>query len=196
MPALKLVDSVKVSKPLKKAITPKEQEEKPEETKQVVRLNDQLKKYRSPYSTDQILKHKENIVTEADSVDENKPATPFSQSQLDELWIPYVNKNIDSKNRSLYIALNQRTPELKDKFILEFPVENVVQKQQIETISLDLTGYLRDKLNNYSIVLKTPIKEVEKEKTYYSAEERYKYLAEKYPIIEKLRKNLDLDIDY
>ena len=87
-------------------------------------------------------------------------------------------------------------PVLKDDFVLEFPIENVIQKQQIEAVSLDLVHHLRERLNNFSIVLKTPIRKGEKQKTYYSPEERYKYLAEKYPIIEKLRKSLDLDIDY
>ena len=113
-----------------------------------------------------------------------------------DVWKAYVSHHIDKKNRSLYLTLNSRVPELKDEFVLEFPVENIIQKQQIETISLDLVQHLRERLINHSLVLKTPIREGEIQKTYYSAEERYKYLAEKYPIIEKLRKNLDLDIDY
>lgn len=166
------------------------------EVQPVVRLKDQYKKYRSPNSIEHFLKENEKIVAEGSSIDENKPATPFSQQQLDELWFVYVSKHIDKKNRSLYLTLNQRSPELKDDFILDFPIENKIQKQQIEAVSLDLINYLREKLNNFSIVLRTLVQEVEKEKTYYSAEERYKYLADKYPIIEKLRKKLDLDIDY
>lgn len=166
------------------------------EEKPVIRLKDQYKKYRSPNSIEHFLKENEKIVAEGIIIDENKPATPFSQQQLNELWLSYVSTHIDKKNRSLYLTLKSRTPELKDNFILEFPIENKVQKQQIEPISLDLVNFLREKLNNFSILLKTPILEVEKEKTYYSAEERYKYLAEKFPVIEKLRKKLDLDIDY
>ena len=166
------------------------------EVKPVIRLKDQYKKYRSPNSLEHFLKENKKVVAEGSSIEENKPATPFSQQQLDELWITYVSNHIDKKNRSLYLTLNSRVPELKDNFILEFPVENKIQKQQIEQVSLDLVNYLRERLNNFSILLESPVSEVEKEKTYYSAEERYKYLAEKFPIIEKLRKKLDLDIDY
>lgn len=171
--------------------------EKIEKVKEpVIRLKDQYKQYRSPNSIEYFLKENEKVVAEGSSVDENKPATPFSHQQLDEMWKAYVSNHIDKKNRSLYLTLNSRVPELKDGFVLDFPIENKIQKQQIESVSLDLVNYLREKLNNYSIVLKTPVQEIEKEKTYYSAEERYKYLAEKFPIIEKLRKKLDLDIDY
>ena len=182
-------------KPIKKVVVPVP-EKLEEEIKPVVRLKDQYKKYRSPNSIEHFLKENEKVVAEGSLIDENKPATPFSQQQLDELWFTYVSKHIDKKNRSLYLTLKQRSPELKDDFILDFPIENKIQKQQIEAVSLDLVNYLREKLNNFSIVLRNLIKVVEKEKTYYSAEERYKYLAEKYPIIEKLRKKLDLDIDY
>ena len=162
----------------------------------VVRLKDRFNKYQSSNSLNYILKEKDKTVAEPGSEDGNKPATPFGHEQLSKLWIAYVSNHIDKKNRSLYLTLNSKVPELKDDFVLEFPVENVIQKQQIEAVSLDLVNYLREHLKNYSIVLKTSIREGEKQKTYYSAEERYKYLAEKYPIIEKLRKNLDLDIDY
>lgn len=192
MPAFTQVVSPKLEKKIKVNVP----EKVTEKVKPVIRLKDQYKKYRSPNSIEYFLKENEKIVAEGSLVDENKPATPFSQQQLDDLWITYVSNHIDKKNRSLYLTLKQRSPELKDGFVIEFPVENKVQKQQIETISLDLVNYLREKLNNFSIVLNTPIREVEKEKTYYSAEERYKYLAEKFPIIEKLRKRLDLDIDY
>ena len=192
MPAFVAVVSPKPEKKIEEHVP-----EKPEkEVKPVIRLKDQYKKYRSPNSIEYFLKENEKVVAEGSLVDENKPATPFSQQQLDDLWVTYVSSHIDKKNRSLYLTLNQRVPVLKDGFILEFPVDNKVQKQQIEPVSLDLVNYLREKLNNFSIVLKTPVQEVEKEKTYYSAEERYKYLAEKFPIIEKLRKKLDLDIDY
>jgi len=189
-----LIRAVIPKKPVKVAV------QKPKKTvsekKPVVRLKDRFNKYHSPHSLEHLLKEKDKTVAEPSIEEGNQPATPFSQEQMAELWMAYVSNHIDKKNRSLYLTLNSRAPDLKDGFILEFSVENIIQKQQIETISLDLVQYLREKLINYSIVLKTPIREGEKQKTYYSAEERYKYLAEKYPIIEKLRKSLDLDIDY
>jgi hypothetical protein len=166
------------------------------EKKPVVRLNDRFSKYRSANSLSHLLKDNKNTVAEPDIEDKDKPTTPFSKEQMAELWKSYVRKNIDKKDRSLYLTLNSRVPEVKDNFELEFPIENVIQKQQIEAVSLDLVNHLREQLNNFLIVLKTPIRKGEKQKTYYSAEERYKYLAEKYPIVEKLRKSLDLDIDY
>ena len=160
-----------------------------------VRLKDKFSKYRSVYSTEKIIKEEGGSVS-GDSINGNRPKTPFTKEQLDEFWELYITKHIDQKNRSLITTLNRAKPELHSGFHLVFPIENVVQKQQIDAISLDLVAFLREKLNNFSLDLDTPIKKIKKEKNYYSAEERYKYLAEKYPLVEELRKKLDLDFDY
>lgn len=167
-----------------------------EREKPLQRVKDQNQSFRSPNALSHLLQKDKEVVKLNQEREANKPATPFSQEQLDELWKSYVGARIDQKNRSLFITLNQRTPKLLSDYKLEFPVENKVQKQQIEDVALDLVFFLRKKLNNYSIMLDVPVTNVPKQKKHYSAEERYKYLAEKYPAIELLRKKLDLDIDY
>jgi len=184
-------------KPVLKVVEPKIEEKQVKHVeKPIVRLKDKFNKYHSPNSLGHLLKEEKKSDSDFESIDENKPATPFEVEQMAKHWKDYVSSHIDQKNRSLYAILNSRIPEVKDNFNLDFPVENTIQKQKIEAASLELVSYLRERLNNFSIVLRVMVKEGIKEKSYYTTEERYKYLADKYPIIEKLRKNLDLDIDY
>ena len=123
------------------------------------------------------------------------PKTPFGQDQLDRFWKLYVQNHVDENNRSLFTTLNQRSPELKSHFKLIFPIENKVQLNQIDQIKVDLVNYLRKHLNNYSLSFETPIKKLSSKKHIYTDEEKYKAMVEKYPILEKLREGLDLDLD-
>ena len=153
--------------------------------------------YRSPYSLENILKEekeKEGISTEFKG-GEDMPKTPFGQEQVDKFWKLFVQNHVDKKNRSLYTTLNQRTPDLKSNFKLVFPIENRVQLNQIDAIKVDLVNYLREHLVNYSITFETPVKKLASKKHIYTDEEKYKAMAEKYPLLEKLREKLDLDLN-
>ena len=154
-------------------------------------------KFRSPYSLENILKEestKGGFETELLG-GEDMPKTPFGQDQVDRFWKLYVQNHVDENNRSLFTTLNQRSPELKAHFKLIFPIENKVQLNQIDMIKVDLVNYLRKHLNNYALTFDTPIKKLSSKKHIYTDEEKYKAMVEKYPILEKLREGLDLDLD-
>ena len=153
-------------------------------------------KFRSPNSIENILKEEgstEGVDAELLGGDD-MPKTPFGQDQVDRLWKLYIQNHVDTNNRSLYTTLNQRNPELKAHFKLIFPIENNIQQSQIDLIKIDLVNYLRKHLNNYPLTFETPIKKLKSKKHIYSDEDRYKSMAEKYPILEKLREGLDLDL--
>jgi DNA polymerase-3 subunit gamma/tau len=153
--------------------------------------------YRSPYSLENILKEekkKDSIVPEYKG-GEDMPKTPFGQEQVDKYWKLFVQNHVDKKNRSLFTTLNQRTPDLGSNFKLVFPIENKVQLNQIDAIKVDLVNYLREHLANYALTFETPLKKLASKKHIYSDEEKYKAMAEKYPLLEKLREKLDLDLN-
>lgn len=155
-------------------------------------------KYRSPHSIDEIMNVEnanENNKSELLG-GEDMPKTPFGQEQLDKFWKLFVSNHVDKKNRSLYTTLNQRTPELTSNFKLVLPIENHVQLNQIDVIKVDLVNYLRKHLNNFSISFDTPVKKNESKVHVYTDEEKYKVLAKKYPLLEKLREKLDLDLNH
>jgi DNA polymerase-3 subunit gamma/tau len=154
--------------------------------------------FRSPHSLDELMNSEKSKDGLSDELigGEDMPKTPFGQEQLDEHWKLFVTNHIDKKNRSLFTTLNQRTPELKPHFKLLFPIENHVQLNQIDSIKVDLVNYLRKHLNNYSISFETPVRKIESKVHIYTDEEKYKVLAKKYPLLEKLREKLDLDLNH
>ena len=61
---------------------------------------------------------------------------------------------------------------------------------------MNFLGYLRKELNNYDIQLQLVMVTVEDKTNLYTATDRYKHLAEKNPVINKLRQAFDLDIEF
>ena len=154
-------------------------------------------KYRSPYSLENVLKEetkKESISSDYKG-GKDMPKTPFGQDQVNKFWKLFVKNHVDKNNRSLFTTLNNRVPELKSDFKLVFPIENKVQLNQIDAIKVDLVNYLREHLINYSLTFDTPIKKLESKKHIYTDEEKYKEMAKKNPLLEKLREKLDLDLN-
>jgi len=129
------------------------------------------------------------------AVSYDRPALAFTQDALENTWNAYA-KLMQQKGRlNLYSTLSFRKPTLKEKFQIEFTIENKVQQEAIELEKADLMGFLRKELNNYSISLDTIINTVESERKPYTATDKFKRMAEKNPAINKLRQQFDLDVD-
>jgi DNA polymerase-3 subunit gamma/tau len=75
----------------------------------------------------------------------------------------------------------------------------VVSKAMEETINEDkmnLLGFLRKELNNYSIQINLVLTAAEEKTNLYTATDRYKWLLEKNPNLNKFRQAFDLDIGF
>ena len=60
-----------------------------------------------------------------------------------------------------------------------------------------LLTYIRKALNNHAITLNTRIvKEEAAQVQHYSDKDKYNALAEEFPVLEKLRKALGLDVEF
>lgn len=76
-------------------------------------------------------------------------------------------------------------------------LENQLLLDQLNKAKGDLVEFLREKLNNSNITIYADVIEIaEQKKTMYSNSDKFKFLAEKYPIIEELKKKLGLEFDY
>ncbi len=115
--------------------------------------------------------------------------------QLEKAWYDYVNK-LKEKERTLeYNALNQKV-EFSDDLTIHLTLPNSFQSLTIEELRQELLGHLRQQLRNKNINLKTSVEKLEDKKLIYTNKEKFDYLAEKYPVLRKLRSKLDLDTDF
>lgn len=100
---------------------------------------------------------------------------------------------MEKKGRfNLWSHLTMQEPKAEGALIhLEFPNNTI--KTELEQEKHELLHFLREKLNNYTVDLSITVNEEMKQTVPYSEKDKYEYLKEKNPAIEKLRKALDLD---
>jgi DNA polymerase-3 subunit gamma/tau len=128
-------------------------------------------------------------------IDHDRPAHSFSQEALESTWNAYA-KQVQQKGKlNLYSTLTFRKPLLRENALIEFTIENKVQEETLELEKTELLGFLRKELNNFNSTLKTIINTVESERKPYTAGDKFKRMAEKNPVIQKLKQKFDLDIE-
>jgi len=136
----------------------------------------------------------EEIKDEVEEDFTNKPADEFTQEQIETLWKEVAEKNKSDKN--LFSTLTKHKPLKKENFVIEYVVDNKIQKKEIEDRLMEIMPILREKLNNYQIQLSIVVTEQPKNDKPYTPQDKFKQMAEKNPALLKLKDQLDLEIDF
>lgn len=124
---------------------------------------------------------------------ENLPITEFSEEEMQAAWDEYTT-NVESNGKyNLLSHLTMGVPKLDGSVIhLEFPNQTI--KTEVERAKYELLGFLREKLQNYEIDLDITVNETAEKRYAYTTREKFEKMKEKNPLIEKLRREFDLDI--
>ena len=137
---------------------------------------------------------KEAEETTNPSTPEN-PAQPLQQSEsftkeeLQMAWKSYANELTDKHLKSIMIYLN---PELKEDDVIEINALNPDQIQFIQENSAQIKDYLFSRLKNNRIKLEIKIKEDTTENKPFTNKDKYTYMANKNPLLNKLVQEFDL----
>ncbi len=124
---------------------------------------------------------------------ENLPINDFSEEAMQAVWIEYTTSVESDGKFNLLSHLTMGVPKLDGSIIhLEFPNHTI--KTEVERAKHELLSFLREKLQNYDIDLDITVNEIAEKRYAYSAREKFEKLKEMNPMIEKLRKEFDLDI--
>lgn len=123
----------------------------------------------------------------------NLPTKEFSEESMVQIWNDYSTIIEEEGKYNLLSHLSMGVPKLEGTTIhLEFPNNTI--KLEVERARHELLGYLREKLENYDIDLSIEVNETAVKRYAYTTREKFEKLKEKNPLIEKLRKDFDLDI--
>lgn len=115
-------------------------------------------------------------------------------SDLLQVWKELAATFMDD-SRSLYVAMTKHEPALKGSTI-HLDVDNAIQADEVSERKIVLLNHLRRELNNYAIRIEVSILENNHNQKAYLPKEKLQKLIEKNPDIERLTKDLDLDILY
>ena len=124
-----------------------------------------------------------------------KPETSFEYNDLLQKWDDFAESIKETKPR-MYSTLKNNLPILKDKYIIEYTLNNTDQQDDFnKMVKADLVGYLCKELNNYKIQIVTNIIEVQGVKRPYTAEEKFEHMSKKNPALNKLKQQFNLDFE-
>ncbi len=119
----------------------------------------------------------------------------FTQEELETAWKKSVQQLQNKLSSFAYTALTKSNPVLKENFLIELEIDNESAEKALDVEKLDFLEVLRKELMNTEIQLTTVINYVADIKKLYTQREKFMHMAEKNPSINKLRQQLDLEID-
>ncbi|MDR2148629.1 MAG: DNA polymerase III subunit gamma/tau [Tannerella sp.] len=118
----------------------------------------------------------------------------FSQEDLQKYWIEYANTLGISKIHFKNTLLNCK-PQLKKDAVFEVGVHNPTQQEEISENTSVIISYLISKLNNSHLKMTIRILEKDEKEMIYTSTEKFNYLINKNPSLEKLIETFNLTME-
>ena len=128
-------------------------------------------------------------------LDAELPREPVTQEELLNAWKLFAEAVNSDGRRSLFATLTSEEPVL-DGETIQFKVANIVQEKDMDTIRAEIMEFIRTRLQNFSLDLKVLLNQeiATSMKKFLTEKDKYDKMVEKNPMLEELRKRLDLDL--
>ncbi|TAH44134.1 MAG: DNA polymerase III subunit gamma/tau [Bacteroidetes bacterium] len=121
----------------------------------------------------------------------------YTDQELINAWNDFASLLQTQGRLTLHAALIKRTPELSENFTVRFKVDSGAVEKDLNEIKPDLLSFIRKKLSNYSVqVIVEVILGDDTGQIPYTPSEKFKKLAEKNPLLNEMKNQFDLEIDY
>jgi DNA polymerase-3 subunit gamma/tau len=111
-----------------------------------------------------------------------------------KFWDTYVETLENKGKYNLSAILKIDTPKLAENHTIKLEFPNSTNKIEVERQQFDLLQFLRKSLNNFEISLDISVNETLEKKYAYTAEDKYKKLIEKNPVLDTLKQTFNLDL--
>ena len=99
--------------------------------------------------------------------------------------------------KNLAVTLNRHKAVLLENNVIEIPVDNRVQSDEIQLSRLEILPLLREHLQNDLVDLSQRVLEDHEVKpSAYTPAEKYSLMVRKNPELNQLRQQFDLQLDY
>lgn len=128
-----------------------------------------------------------------DKPEEEKLTAEFSEERMLEVWDEYIGVLGDNGSKILASVMNTSRPKL-DGTVIKLELPNDSMKLNILQEQGELMKFLKQKLQNTSIVLDITVNHKAEKKYVYTPREKFEKLKEVNPNLELLRTTFDLDI--
>lgn len=137
-----------------------------------------------------IRKKKEDVGEVQEQVIDNA----FTNEKLISCWKNFISIYIN-KSPSFANAIAKYEPILKENFVIEYKVDSLLISQDLQSVS-SLLEYLKNELNNNQITLQGVLPPKSDKKIAYTDREKFKELTKKFPDVQKLKDQLNMELDF
>lgn len=143
------------------------------------------------------IQHKKELLAKqkVESLKERETANEvYTETQVLAAWDDYAKHLKKHGNHNLASILGADLPSLKEQTLhVEMPTETM--KLELQRAQGALLNFIRKKIKNNQIDLMIEVNEAAEKKYAFTAREKFEKLKEKNPLLEKLRKTFDLDVN-
>jgi DNA polymerase-3 subunit gamma/tau len=122
------------------------------------------------------------------------PKEAFTKERMLEVWNAYVEKISKKGEKIMASLLSTDVPKLKDNTIISIELPNDTMRVEIERAQYPLLEFVRAELNNYDVSLEIIVNELTEKKYAFTTRDKYEKLKEINPLVERLRRDFDLEI--
>lgn len=129
---------------------------------------------------------------------ENLEHATLSEAEIQKVWSAYTQQLKSAGQVNAFSLFYERLFK-QDGHIIRFEVDNEIQLDLFKSIKSESIQYFRTALNRPKLMLEASLAEVGAATTnarWYTDEDKFKFLAEKYPQLNDWRTKLGLDFSY
>lgn len=120
---------------------------------------------------------------------------PFTLDQLLVHWNQYAENARTSGKINIYTLMAGGDPTLDQPEVITVKVEHKLQESLLQEEMVDLMNFLRPRLQNFNVSIKTIQMAREVVNRLYTSTEKYQYLVEKNPKLDEFRRRFNLDVN-
>lgn len=120
---------------------------------------------------------------------------PFTLERLLELWKVCAEKANAADKIHLYTLLTSNDPILENETEITVLVENLALESTLQTEKIELLNFLRSELRNFDVEIVSKRAASTHKKRIYTNPDKYKYMVDKNPQLEEMRRRFNLDVN-
>ena len=136
----------------------------------------------------------DTAVAEVEEETYNGAVVPVDPARLNTVWHAILRRK-KAENMMEYTLLNRQFHVGADNEIV-LHLENHVMMDQFTSLRPALLSELKQQTGNRSIKLRAEVIEVQDERKLYTSQDKFNYLAEKYPVLVDMKQRFGLDTDF
>jgi DNA polymerase III subunit gamma/tau len=121
--------------------------------------------------------------------------TPFTETQLLDMWKLYLQKLNELGKTSLAVIYKNALVNLQDKTLVQITLSSQHEREMIEDDRINITPFLRSGLQNSKIDFTFIINSTAQPFKAFTAEDKFKIMADKNPLLNELRQSFGLELE-